>query len=132
MRVIMLILLAIMLDIAMQTWYYRDNRNQHQPEDNPQMPRKPKPPPAMAQLQGLSDGIDQLLRDDMTHEVIPQPNARAPRLSDPQALRDQMNQARLARAQALLVRVGLGAGEAHCAAGEAHRAMAPAKPLRRL
>lgn len=89
------------------------------------MPRKPKPPPAMVQMQGLSDGIDQLLRDDMTHEVIAQPNAQAPRLGDPQALRDQMNQAKLARAQALLARTGLGAGEAP-------KALAPAKPLRRL
>lgn len=90
------------------------------------MPRKPKPPPAMAQLQGLSDGIDQLLRDDMTHEVIPQPHAQAPCLDDPQALRDQMNQAKLVRAEALLARVGLGAGEAPYTIAK------PSRPLRRL
>lgn len=69
------------------------------------MPRKVKPGPAILRVEGISDGVDRRLVDDFTGEMIPQPDARPPKIQSAQAVRDQYNRERLAEKRALLERV---------------------------
>lgn len=66
------------------------------------MPRKVGLGPAILRIEGLSDGVDYTLRDDWTGEVLPQPQARPPRVDDAFAVRDAFNKRKVEMARALL------------------------------
>jgi len=64
------------------------------------MARQPKAGPPILRIELLSSGIDPTLRDDLSGELLPQPNARPPRMQDAQAIQDRDN---ILRQQAKLV-----------------------------
>lgn len=73
------------------------------------MGRKPRQPPPILRLEGLSTGIDPSLVDDFTGEVVPQPHARPPVMDNAQDYRDAQNRVKAEHAKALCEASGITA-----------------------
>jgi hypothetical protein len=71
------------------------------------MARKVGIGPAIFKIQGLSDGIDQLKVDDFGTGLIPQPNARPPKVDNAQSVRDMNNRAKREAGAKVLQTYGL-------------------------